>query len=104
MHVLVDRSAAVGSCSPETLSARTDNVNAACCEQGGTFECAAGAPWTCDAACALEFGPFWEQCMAGMSGVAEMASFAQLYATCGALPLGEDQLLIRTVNGVLNDP
>lgn len=49
--------AAIGSCPPDLLAAWTDDVNAACCQQNGIFECEAGTPWTCDAECAVEFGP-----------------------------------------------
>lgn len=61
-NVLFEHAAAAGgSCAPDMLAAMTDDVNAACCEQSGAYECTAGTPWSCDATCALEFVPFWEK-------------------------------------------
>eukprot|EP01046_Picozoa_sp_COSAG06_P069281 COSAG06_NODE_18824_length_866_cov_16.702738_1_plen_254_part_10 len=97
--------AAVGTCPPEMLEAWTDDVNNACCQQNGVWECSDGTPWSCDAECAISFGPFWETCLLGSVGdAAELESFSALYATCNALPLEEDRILIRTVNNLINDP
>ena len=97
--------AAVGTCPPEMLEAWTDDVNNACCQQNGVWECSDGTPWSCDAECAISFGPFWETCLLGSVGdAAELQSFSALYATCNALPLEEDRILIRTVNNLINDP
>jgi len=107
-NVLFEHAAAAGStCTEEMLAAMTDDVNSACCEQSGAYQCAAGTPWSCDATCALEFVPFWESCILGsgaLSGSHDLASFATLYSTCAALPLSEDRLLIRMVNDLVNDP
>eukprot|EP01046_Picozoa_sp_COSAG06_P001318 COSAG06_NODE_42_length_29897_cov_42.547721_23_plen_197_part_00 len=98
--------AAAGGCDAELLPIWTDDVNAACCQQNGVFECDAGVPWTCDAECAIEFVPFWETCMlsSGMGNSADLASFASLYDTCQTLPLAEGMLLMREVNNLINDP
>jgi hypothetical protein len=98
--------AAAGGCDAELLGAWTNDVNAACCQQNGVFECDAGTPWSCDAECAIEFVPFWETCMlsSGMSNSADLSSFASLYDTCQALPPAEGRLLMREVNNLINDP
>ena len=74
--------------------------------QNGVFECAEGVPWTCDAECAIEFGPYWETCMlqSGMGGTEDMEAFAALYDTCKNLPPGENAVLMHTVNDMINDP
>jgi hypothetical protein len=98
--------AAAGGCDAQLLPVWTDDVNAACCQQNGVFECDAGAPWSCDAECAIEFVPFWETCMlsSGMGNSADLASFASLYDTCQTLPPAEGMLLMREVNNLINDP
>ena len=74
--------------------------------QNGVFECAEGVPWTCDAECAIEFGPYWETCMlqSGLGGTGDMEGFAGLYDTCKNLPPGENAVLMHTVNDMINDP
>eukprot|EP01046_Picozoa_sp_COSAG06_P005463 COSAG06_NODE_244_length_19215_cov_20.256853_16_plen_215_part_00 len=74
--------------------------------QDGVFECAEGVPWTCDAECAIEFGPYWETCMlqSGLGGTGDMEGFATLYDTCKNLPPGENAVLMHTVNDIINDP
>eukprot|EP01046_Picozoa_sp_COSAG06_P086546 COSAG06_NODE_33134_length_494_cov_4.888608_1_plen_107_part_00 len=74
--------------------------------QDGVFECAEGVPWTCDAECAIEFGPYWESCMlqSGLGGTEDMEGFAALYDTCKNLPSGENAVLMHTVNDIINDP
>ena len=74
--------------------------------QDGVFECAEGVPWTCDAECAIEFGPYWESCMlqSGLGGTEDMEGFAALYDTCKNLPPGENAVLMHTVNDIINDP
>jgi hypothetical protein len=98
--------AAVGICPEEMLAVWTDDVNSACCEQNGVWECGDGTPWSCNAECALEFGPFWERCMlgSGIGNAADMQAFSALYDTCKALPLGEARVLIHTVDELVNDP
>jgi hypothetical protein len=98
--------AAVGTCPQEMLEAWTDDVNSACCEQNGVWECGDGTPWSCNAECALEFGPFWESCMlgSGIGNAADMHAFSALYDTCKALPLEEARVLINTVGELVNDP
>lgn len=98
--------AAVGSCAPDMLQVWTDDVNAACCMQNGVYQCEAGVPWGCDAECAIEFVPFWENCMlsSGVAGTEDLASFATLYTTCQTLSPSEGLLLMREVNNLINDP
>jgi hypothetical protein len=98
--------AAVGACPPEMLEVWTDDVNSACCAQNGVWECGDGTPWSCNAECAMEFGPFWERCMlgSGIGNAADMQGFSALYDTCKALPLGEARVLIHTVDELVNDP
>ena len=74
--------------------------------QNGVFECAEGVPWTCDAECAIEFGPYWETCMlqSGLGGTGDMEGFATLYDTCKNLPPDENAVLMHTVNDIINDP
>ena len=74
--------------------------------QDGVFECADGTPWTCDAECAIEFGPFWETCMvqSGLGNAEDMQGFAALYETCKVLPPFENAVLMHTVSDIINDP
>jgi hypothetical protein len=98
--------AAVGACPQEMLAVWTDDVNSACCAQNGVWECGDGTPWSCNAECAMEFGPFWERCMlgSGIGNAADMQGFSALYDTCKALPLEEARVLIHTVNELISDP
>lgn len=45
------------SCDEASLQAEVNDVNAACCEQSGSFVCTDGTPIVCDAECAMEFIP-----------------------------------------------
>ena len=43
------------NCEPADFETRTNEVNAACCDDGNAAQCAAGVPNTCDARCALTY-------------------------------------------------
>ena len=49
------------SCSQSDIAARSQAITAACCGEAGE-DCRGGLPQTCDADCANELVPFWQDC------------------------------------------
>ena len=79
------------TCDPATFAEHAHAVDDACCDTDtGANQCEGGTPATCDAKCAVIFNTFYDQCqriLAASMGLAEMAGYDRLYATCTqALP------------------
>ena len=77
-----------GACSPSDFQARTDDVNLACCDEGGD-ECTAGVPNQCDARCALTYLTYYTECsqMLYSTMAAEtMTKLHRLEDVCTQLP------------------
>ena len=76
------------SCSPAEFAARTDAVDAACCN-GGEL-CADGVPTACDAECAPVFTQYYSQCHDMLSVSVDHRQQDELYRfsqTCDNLPI-----------------
>jgi hypothetical protein len=110
--VLYQKGVEAGSCieaagepSP-ALKARIDAVNRACCEQDSVNTCTSGAPQTCEAECALEFLPYWKQCLNERSAIGgEMNQFTKLFTACtDDLPESEKLNLYEDVTSLDDSP
>jgi hypothetical protein len=101
--VLYERASTAGSCGADdtALKARVDAVNTACCEQDGINVCAetGGAPMKCDAECAAEFLPYFDECLDDRSMIGgEMHQFTVLFTQCtDQLPESESLILYQDV-------
>eukprot|EP01052_Picozoa_sp_SAG31_P050919 SAG31_NODE_11851_length_992_cov_2.357223_1_plen_209_part_10 len=90
--VLYEHAAGAGLCVGESdgLPSRVNTVTDSCCEQRGVNTCTSGEPQQCDAACALEFLPYYTECLDRRAVVGgDMQPFNVLYAACtDGLPQG----------------
>jgi hypothetical protein len=95
-----------GSAISGGLQTRVDAVTAACCEQDGINTCTSGAPATCDAECAAEFLPYFEECLGEQSVIGgDMHQFTLLYTACtDGLPDAESLALYRDVTSLDDSP
>ena len=66
-------------CSDATLGARSEAVNAECCDEPEE-DCSSGRPATCNAGCARVLVPFFSDCAAAM--VKAAAAFEDVVALC----------------------
>lgn len=83
-----------GVCSPLDFQSRTDDVNSACCDEGGDA-CTAGVPNQCDARCALTFLEYYTECsqmLYSTMAADTMTKLQRLDDICTQLP-AEDLLL-----------
>ena len=107
--VLYERAESAGSCTAGAavgLQSRVDAVNTGCCEQNGTNVCANGEPQTCDAECAAEFLPYWEECLDERAVIGgEMHGFTVLYTACtDHLPVSESLKLYQDIISLDDSP
>jgi len=56
------RAQSADSCDMNELAWRTEDINAACCEEDENEDCSGGYPHTCNADCARLFLSFWDEC------------------------------------------
>ena len=54
-------------CDLSQFAAAVNDVNTACCNEGGDTNCAGGVPTSCDAKCAMIFNEFYARCSAVLS-------------------------------------
>eukprot|EP01052_Picozoa_sp_SAG31_P025668 SAG31_NODE_2264_length_6057_cov_6.828634_2_plen_781_part_00 len=67
----------------DALQSRVDAINQACCEQQGVNTCVGGAPQVCDAECAMEFLPYWHDCLSLRTRAGDaMQQFTLLFTAC----------------------
>eukprot|EP01052_Picozoa_sp_SAG31_P007415 SAG31_NODE_354_length_17223_cov_18.708771_1_plen_576_part_00 len=88
------------------LVSRVEEVNEACCEQGGQNVCTGGEPPVCDAECAATFLPYWHQCLDRDSTLGGgMHPFQTLHEACtDRLPHDEVMALYRDVTEMEDSP
>ena len=91
----------LGSCDFESLQAKVDTVDRACCRAEDTDDqcTSSGVPSQCDLECAIHYVPFHEDCNALLAGTfaANMDAFNTLYGQCMANSRRDVSGLLRTM-------
>eukprot|EP01045_Picozoa_sp_COSAG04_P012454 COSAG04_NODE_839_length_9957_cov_18.873504_6_plen_418_part_00 len=105
-HVAIDpaggknghrRTQAAASCKQRDIATRSQAITTACCTEEGE-DCSGGLPSNCNADCANELLPFWEDCEAHLG--AERAEFEAAVELCrNRTPSLAEQLNVECADG-----